>query len=170
MNNVVNVTPISFRHVEGILELTRVFAAPREHVFDAWVQPQQFARWFGPRGASMPHCRIDLRIGGEIHFHMRVPGDVDVWCKGTFHDVCRPEHLAFAIFFSDEHGGVIERPGFPLETLIDVTFDALNGNTRLTVRQEGLLVDQGEVQGWREGFERLDALLEPIVERGWIKS
>lgn len=167
MNNLVNVAPTSFRHVEGILELTRVFAAPRERVFDAWAQPQQFACWFGPKGASMPYCRTDLRIGGEIHFHMHVPGDVDVWCKGTFHELRRPERLTFVTFVSDEHGGVIDRPGFPIETLTDVALDELNGNTRLTVRQEGLVVNQGGARGWREGFERLDVLLKTIVERGW---
>jgi uncharacterized protein YndB with AHSA1/START domain len=30
--------------------LTRVFDAPRELVFNAWIDPKHIAQWFGPTG------------------------------------------------------------------------------------------------------------------------
>ncbi|HEX7047396.1 MAG TPA: SRPBCC domain-containing protein [Gammaproteobacteria bacterium] len=152
-------------HADDVLVMKRVFNAPRELVFDAWTWPEHFAQWFGPKSASMPRCVIDPRAGGVLHFFMRVPGDSDVWCKGIFSEVARPSRLAFRWHFSNEAGERVEREGFALETTVAVTFSEHPGGTELVVRQEGLLVDQGEIQGWTEGFDRLDALLEQISNR-----
>jgi uncharacterized protein YndB with AHSA1/START domain len=45
--------------------MTRVFAAPRRLVFDAYTKPELVKRWLsGLEGWSMPICEIDLRVGG----------------------------------------------------------------------------------------------------------
>ncbi|HEX6927810.1 MAG TPA: SRPBCC domain-containing protein [Gammaproteobacteria bacterium] len=151
-------------HAGGVLVMRRVFDAPPGRLFDAWTRPEQFAQWFGPKGASVPRCVIDPEAGGVLHFFMHVPGDIDVWCKGIFSEVTRPSRLAFRWHFSNEAGDRVERKGFPLETAVTVTFSEHAGGTELVMRQEGLLVDQGEIQGWTEGFDRLDALLERIQD------
>ena len=33
--------------------ITRVFNAPREVVWRAWTEPDQVAKWFGPRGSKV---------------------------------------------------------------------------------------------------------------------
>jgi uncharacterized protein YndB with AHSA1/START domain len=50
-----------------ILELTRVFAAPRERVFQAFVDPDMLALWWGPDGFNTPRPQvvIEPRIGGR---------------------------------------------------------------------------------------------------------
>lgn len=153
----------SVEHADGVLVMTRVFDAPRELVFDAWTLPGHFAQWFGPRHASMPHCIIDAVAGGTLHFFLRVPGDIDVWCKGAFHEVTRPSRLVFDWHFSNEAGELVEREGFALETVVTVTFAQHGSGTRLVMRQEGLVTDQGEIQGWTQGFDRLDVLLAGIT-------
>jgi uncharacterized protein YndB with AHSA1/START domain len=45
--------------------MTHVFNAPRRLVFDAWTRPELVARWFGPRGWTMPVGEIDLRLSGR---------------------------------------------------------------------------------------------------------
>ena len=42
----------------------RVFDAPRGRVFQAWTVATRMKRWWGPRGFTAPHCKIDLRPGG----------------------------------------------------------------------------------------------------------
>jgi len=46
------------------LRLVRVFDAPRERVYAAWTDPEQFAQWFGPQGVSTVYCDLDVRAGG----------------------------------------------------------------------------------------------------------
>lgn len=162
MNSKVAENRTAVEYADGILALTRHFNAPRERVFDAWTRKEHFARWFGPRGATMPHCAIDLRVGGEMHFCVQEPGGARVWCKWIFRELQRPERLVLADYFADEQGNIVERPGFPRETIITVNFAARGNRTEVTVRH-ALPVDHGEIAGWREGFERLDALLNQLT-------
>jgi uncharacterized protein YndB with AHSA1/START domain len=52
--------------------LTRVFDAPRELVFAAWIEPEQLARWWGPAGMTTPleSIEIDARPGGVLRLTM----------------------------------------------------------------------------------------------------
>lgn len=143
----------------GELVITRIYAAPRELVFRAWTNAEHFARWFGPRGASLPFCRIDARPGGTLHYQHSFPDYPDVWVAGTYREVAAPERISFDVHFSDETGGRVRRPGFPEEMTITVTFARHPEGTRVTIRQLGLVQDQGEVQGWMESLDRLAELM-----------
>ena len=50
--------------------ITRVFAAPRTRVFEAWTTPQLVSRWLEPAGWTMPVCEIDLNVGGSYRFYL----------------------------------------------------------------------------------------------------
>ena len=55
------------------LVIERVVEAPRELVWSAWTEPEQFTRWYGPAGMSLDVCEIDFRVGGSHLFGMRMP-------------------------------------------------------------------------------------------------
>jgi uncharacterized protein YndB with AHSA1/START domain len=52
-----------------ILSITRVFAASRERVFQAFTDPDLVALWWGPDGFSTPRASlaIEPRVGGRHH-------------------------------------------------------------------------------------------------------
>jgi len=143
--------------VELVVE--RIFDAPRELAWKAWTEPEQWMRWFGPHGFTMPFCAVDLRPGGLLHFCHRWPSGEEIWVKGVYREVLEPGRLAFTLGFSDATGNRVERPGFALETLVTVTLSEQGGRTKVTVRHTGLTVDQGEGQGWSESLARLADLL-----------
>lgn len=150
---------------EQEIVITRILDAPRELVFKAWTEPERFVRWWGPNGFTTPHCTIDLRPGGAIHFCMRTPEGQDFWFKGVFREVVEPSLLVFTDSFSDEEGNVVEPPrygmsaDFPTETLVTVRFEEHEGGkTKLTLRQtipESVVERPGAQQGWSESFDRL---------------
>ena len=144
----------------GELVISRVVSAPRALVYQAWVDPEHFARWFRPSTSTMPYCRLDARVGGELHFQHRHETVDDVWIRGFYDEVVPGERLAFTVYFSNQAGDRCERPGFPREMRIVVDLAEVAGGTRITVRQYGLEVDQGEVQGWRESLDQLAEILE----------
>jgi len=45
--------------------LSRVIAAPRERVFQAWSDPKQITQWFGPDGFKVESLECDIRAGGR---------------------------------------------------------------------------------------------------------
>jgi uncharacterized protein YndB with AHSA1/START domain len=139
----------------GQLVMTRVYQAPRALVFRAWTEAEHFAQWFGPRGASLPFCRLDPRPGGALHYQHHFADYPDVWVGGVYDQVDAPERIAFTCWFSDPEGRRVPRPGFPAEMRIAVTLAEHPEGTRVTIRQEGLVTDQGEVQGWTESLDRL---------------
>lgn len=42
------------------IALKRVFAAPRQMVFDAFTKPELLKGWFAPHGWSLAVCEVDL--------------------------------------------------------------------------------------------------------------
>ena len=40
-----------------VLTIKRTFNAPRAKVFEAWINREQFVRWWGPKGMKAIECR-----------------------------------------------------------------------------------------------------------------
>ena len=135
------------------LRITRVFDAPRSLVFKAWTQPEHLMRWWGPRGFTLPSCKMDLRAGGAYRFHMRGPDGDDHWSQGVFREIAEPERLVMAGYWADAEG----KPTSP-ETLLTITFEEQDGKTRLTLHQRGfeaVAARDGHRNGWAGSFDRL---------------
>lgn len=150
------------------LVITRVFLAPREHVWKAWTDPEHLMRWWGPEGFSSPACRIDLRVGGSYVFCMRSPDGQDYWSTGVYRELVEPERLVATDSFADENGRPVPAshygmPGdWPSEMLVTVTFEEHEGGTKMTLRHEGLPAgEMGDMTatGWNESFDKLAAAL-----------
>ena len=110
---------------------SRVFNAPRELVFDAWMQPEHLLKW------SVARCTNDPRPGGMLHYAMRTPDGSLMWGKWIYREIHRPERLEVIQSFSDEAGGTTRHPmaaEWPLEMLSVATFEESDGKTTLTVR------------------------------------
>lgn len=52
------------------LRFERSYEAPVETVWDAWTKPEMVRQWWGPEKTTVPECKIDLRVGGQIHIIM----------------------------------------------------------------------------------------------------
>jgi uncharacterized protein YndB with AHSA1/START domain len=146
------------------LTLTRVFDAPRERVWQAWTDPEQAMRWWGPTGFTSPVCRIDLRVGGAYLFCMRSPEGQDFWSTGFYREIIPPERLVCTDSFADEKGNVVPAShygmegDFPLELQVTVTFEEHDGKTVMTLRHAGF--PAGEIrnlaaEGWNGSFDKL---------------
>jgi uncharacterized protein YndB with AHSA1/START domain len=56
---------------------TRVFDAPREVVYRAWVEEESIKRWWGPKGFTNVFTEFDPVPGGRWKFVMRGPDGRD---------------------------------------------------------------------------------------------
>ncbi len=143
------------------LVITRVFDAPRELVFRAWTEPGHLAQWWGqPRGATMPVCEVDLRVGGVFRYCVQRADGEAIWGKSVYREIVAPARLAFTVAFTDEKGNAIAPEGLPAESFVTATFTERDGRT--TVRIEHAGVERASVEnqlnyrlGWGESLDRL---------------
>lgn len=104
------------------LHLTRIYDAPIQVVWDAWNDPEQAAKWWGPRGFTITTHSKDLRAGGHWHYTMHGPDGTDYENKTVYHEVESGRKLVY------DHGGSDDRP--PLFR-VTVLFTELSDRTRL---------------------------------------
>lgn len=131
---------------------TRVFGVPRERVFQAWTDPLQLARWWGPKGFTNTFEVFDPKPGGSWRFVMHGPDGTDYRNESRFIEVAEPERIVF------RH---ITGPLFQATA----TFADEGGGTRITWRMLFDTVEAYEkvkvyaVDANEENFDRLEALL-----------
>jgi len=128
--------------------ITRVFDAPRELVWKAWTDPEQVARWFGPRGISTPRSTItmDVRPGGT--FALTMIGDDDgkeYPSGGTFLEVVEPERLVWRDRDRD--------------LVVTITFADLGDRTEMTCHVVGKTGGAQAYDGWSTMFDKFADLL-----------
>ena len=135
------------------ISITRIFDAPREVVFDAWITPASFAAWFGGRDAEIPldSCTIDARVGGTWKATMVLPDGTTINWDGEFQEVVFPERLVLTMR---------DRPGPECEPLT-VEFRDLGGKTEMRFRQTGGNMDVTEYEhagaGWMTFFDTMES-------------
>jgi uncharacterized protein YndB with AHSA1/START domain len=168
MNNPAN---IAAEPREPEIVITRIFDAPREVVWKAFTDPESVKRWWGPKGFTSPVCKIDLRVGGRYLFCMRSPDGNDYWGTGVYREIVPVERIVYTDSFSDEQGNVVSASyygmgsDFPLELIVKVVFEQLEGKTKFTLHHIGipLGVDSDSAQlGWNESFDKLSQILNNI--------
>ena len=141
-----------------MITLVRDFDAPPDRVFRAWVEPDLFARWIGPRRLENTITEWDFRTGGAYAYEQKDADGTVYAFRGVFHTVV-PNELIIQTF---------EFLGAPGEVSLDrMRFEALpDGRSRLVGHsvfpsKETLeaMIDSGMEYGMREGYEKLDELL-----------
>jgi uncharacterized protein YndB with AHSA1/START domain len=143
------------------LAISRVFDAPRETVYQAFVDPDQLAQWFGPVGFVVPRetVAVDARVGGYKRFVMVSADDPSVRSQvdATFTEVVENELLVGV----QSVAGIPGFEGDATMTLRVEFHDEPGGKTRLELRQ-GPFTQQlrdGSRLGWMSSFTKLDNLL-----------
>lgn len=108
--------------------LSRVIAAPRERVFQAWTDPAQVTQWFGPEGFKVETLECDIRPGGRWRFIYTGPDGTRWDNRIVFLRLEAPALIEM------EHGS--DKGDDPARFHVTVTFDAQSdGKTVLTMRQ-----------------------------------
>jgi uncharacterized protein YndB with AHSA1/START domain len=121
------------------LQLTRFFDAPREVVYRAWTDPNQFKQWFGAAacgGSTLESVLMDARVGGKYRLQVRKPDGEYFTSVGVYREVIVPERLVFTWQFEQDGSGTEYGEVEPPEMLVTVDFQARGKQTQLTLTHE----------------------------------
>jgi uncharacterized protein YndB with AHSA1/START domain len=140
------------------LVVTRTFNGPARILFEAWIRPELFKRWWVPKstGMSLLSCEMDVRVGGTYRLvfrHDAFPAPMAFF--GRYIEVTPHSRLVWTNE-EDEGGGQVTT----------VTFEERGGKTQLVVHdlypsKEALdaTIASESTGGFSEQFEQLDELL-----------
>ena len=148
--------------IGGNLYFERTFDAPRERVWQAFVDPQIVPRWWGKHGTTTTVEEMDVRVGGAWRYVNRADDREPVAFYGEYLEIEAPERFRWTFLFDVPGVGPQGGP----ETH---TFEDLGGRTRVRpVSEIGAAEDieaamaVGMVEG---GIELWDRLSEFLAER-----
>jgi len=104
------------------IQITRIYDAPVQAVWDAWTDPEQAAQWWGPRGFTITTHSKDFRPGGSWVYTMHGPDGVDYPNNTLYLEVEKHAKLVY------DHGANDDQP--PLFR-VTVLFSEIGGKTRM---------------------------------------
>ena len=150
--------------------ISRVFDAPRDLVWRMWTDCKHLKHWWGPKGWSLPVCKLDFRVGGIWHYCMEGPmpdgSVVESWGRATYREIVEPERIIYQETFSDEVGTINEAMA---QMMITLTFADVDGKTEVTnhtlfesADQLQAIIDMGMEQGLAETWDRLEEYVKQI--------
>lgn len=153
---------------EGRQELfiIREFEAPREMLFEAYTNPEIYAKWVGPKDLDMRIEKMDAIKGGSYRFiHKREEHEYAF--SGVYHEVLAPERIIGTFEFE----GLPERGHVIMGT---TKFEELPGGRSKLVHQSVFqsvedrdgMIASGMERGVSEGYEKLDELLARSAAAG----
>jgi uncharacterized protein YndB with AHSA1/START domain len=146
---------------------SRLFDAPRELVWEAFVDPKQVVKWWGPNGFTTTIHEMDVRPGGHWRHTMRGPDGTEYPNQSVFREVVKPERIVYG------HGGG-KKGAVGISFEATWTFEVVDKDkTRLTGRmvfataeaRDHVVKEYNAVEGAKQTFARLADYLEngPVV-------
>lgn len=137
------------------LVVRRTINASVERVFEAWTEPEELRRWWGPRPVTCSDAEVDLRVGGQYRIKNLLPDGTALWISGTFEVVEPPLRLVYTWEIERKAVAAAER------SRVTVRFEPRGEGTEVVVVHE--LIDTDETRadherGWNgclDGLARL---------------
>lgn len=77
------------------IRLFRMVQAPPPRVFEAMIDPEQVAKWWGPEGFTCPEVTLDPRVGGTYRIAMQPPDGELFHLTGKYIEVEPSSRLAY---------------------------------------------------------------------------
>ena len=149
--------------------IERSFDAPVDVIWQMWTDPEHFAAWYGPEGATIPIAKMDVRVGGTrlVCMEMQTPdGPMQMWFTGEYLEVLEHQRLVYTEAMSDENGNITSAPrGHPDRTEVRVEFEDLGHRTRVVMTHIGVPADSPGAAGWAMALSKLAAYVEAKHDR-----
>ncbi len=110
------------KNKSNAIRIVRIYDAPVEAVWDAWTDPDQVAKWWGPRGFTLTTHSKDFRPGGNWTYTMHGPDGTDYPNTTFYYEIEKHAKLVY------DHGANDDQPP---KFRVTVLFSEIDGKTQL---------------------------------------
>ena len=130
---------------QDAVRIERSFDAPVGLVWQMWTDPEHFAAWYGPDGATIP---------------------VASWRESS-----ASESLGYTESMSDEHGNVMTPADMnmpkdhPTTTEVRVELEDVDGRTKMVMTHAGIPSDSPGAAGWTMALDKLAVRVDRYSNR-----
>ncbi|MCE9564096.1 MAG: SRPBCC family protein [Planctomycetes bacterium] len=144
------------------VRLHRVFRAPPERVYRAFLDPDAMAKWLPPHGFTGKVHSMDARVGGSYRMSFTNFGTGKSHSfGGKYVELTPGERIRYTDKFED--------PNMPGEIQVTISLRKVLCGTEVTIVQEGLpaaIPVEFCYAGWQESLTLLAQLVEPEIPDG----
>ena len=141
------------------VKLHRVFRAPSERVYRAFLDPDAMVKWLPPNGFTGKVHHIDAKVGGTYKMSFtNFSTDQSHSFGGQYLELVPNERIRNSDRFDD--------PNLPGEMTNTVTFKQVSVGTEVHIVQEGIpdvIPPEACYLGWQESLKLLAQLVEAEI-------
>lgn len=142
------------------IRLHRVFRAPPEKLYRAFLEADALAKWISPFGFTAKVHHLEARVGGgfRMSFTNFTTGATHSF-GGTYLELVPHERLRYTDKFDD--------PNLPGELVVAIALKPVLCGTEVQIEQSGVpAVIPAEMcyLGWQESLVQLAQLVEPEIK------
>ena len=145
---------------EREIRIERIFAAPRERVWQAMTEPALVAQWWG-RGNEVVVERMELERGGHWRFVEHGPHGAQGF-EGRYREVTPPERVV-QTFEWDGMPGHVAVETMTLEDLGDGRTRVVTVSMFFTQEERDGMLHSGMETGLNESYAALDRVLARLA-------
>jgi uncharacterized protein YndB with AHSA1/START domain len=141
------------------IRLHRVFTAPPERVYRAFLDPEALVKWMPPHGFTAKVHQLDAKAGGsyKMSFKNHTTGKSNSF-GGKYLELVPNERI--------RHTDVFDDPNLPGTMQVTVTFKKVLVGTEVNITQEGVpdvIPAEACYLGWQESLTLLAQLVNPEI-------
>ncbi len=143
------------RSDELTLEMKRVLPAAPSIAFAAFTDAIELAKWWGPKGFTIPSLDYEPRVGGRYRIEMQPPEGDRFYLTGEFREVRPPTRLAYTFVWEEPDPDDVE-------TRVGLSFRDLDGSTEIAFTQGPFKTEERRAPhrgGWTDAFDKLERLV-----------
>jgi uncharacterized protein YndB with AHSA1/START domain len=142
------------------INLHRVFSAPPEKVYRAFIDPDALVKWMPPHGFTAKVHEIDVRVGGGYKMSFtNFTTDKSHSFGGKYVELVPGQQIKYTDQFDD--------PALAGEIQVTITLKKVICGTDLKITQAGI-PDSIPVEmcylGWQQSLNLLAQLIEPEIK------
>ena len=141
------------------VKLHRVFTAPPERVFRAFIDPDALVKWMAPHGFTAKVHHLDAKVGGsyKMSFSNFTTGTSQSF-GGTYHEIMPNQLLRYTDQFED--------PNLPGQIEVTIQLHPVSMGTEVHITQSGIpdvIPAEACYLGWQESLQLLTLLVNAEI-------